>query len=296
MRHAARRSDLHEHVPALMAAMRRLLRPLVRLAMRGGITFPALSDLVKGLYIDLAEAEGADRDGAATDSRVSMLTGVHRKYVKRLREEASARSATFSMPRGLSMGARIAALWNSLPEYLDEDGVPRPLPRQPASPGEPSFDGLVASLSKDIRARVVLDEFLRLGVASIDEQGRVHLLHAAFVPAAGIDERAYYLGRNVHDHLAAITHNLEGAGRPLPERCVHYENLSQEACEGLLVLAEKNGMKALRAVNERVQAGGATALPGEPQWQMNFGMYFYMAPAEATSPPPAADAPEAGDA
>lgn len=295
MRDAARRSDLHEHVPALMAATRRLLRPLVRLAMRGGITFPALSDLVKGLYIELAEAEGADRDGAATDSRVSMLTGVHRKYVKRLREEASARSASFSMPRGLSMGARIAALWNSLPEYLDEDGAPRPLPRQPASPGEPSFDGLVASLSKDIRARVVLDEFLRLGVASIDENGRVHLLHSAFVPAAGIDERAYYLGRNVHDHLAAITHNLEGAGRPLPERCVHFENLSQEACESLLVLAEKNGMKALRSVNERVQAGGATALPGEPQWQMNFGMYFYMAPADATPTAPANTVQEPGD-
>jgi len=216
--------------------------------------------------------------------------------VKRLREEASVRSASFSMPRGLSMGARISALWSSLPDYLDSDGAPRPLPRQPASAGEPSFDGLVASLSKDIRARVVLDEFLRLGVASIDEQGRVHLVHAAFVPAAGIEERAYYLGRNVHDHLATITHNLEGAGRPLPERCVHYENLSKEACESLLVLAEKNGMKALRSVNERVQTGGATAQPGEPQWQMNFGMYFYMAPADASAPPSAPEARESGDA
>lgn len=296
MRDAARRSDLHEHVPALMAAMRRLLRPLVRLAMRGGITFPALSDLLKGLFIELAERDGAEGDGPATDSRVSMLTGIHRKYVKRLREEASARSAAFSMPRGLSMGARIAALWNSLPEYLDADGVPRPLPRQPASPGEPSFDGLVASLSKDIRARVVLDEFLRLGVARLDDRGCVHLLHSAFVPVEGIEQRAYYLGRNIHDHLAAVTHNLEGAGRPFPERCVHYENLSQEACESLLVLAEKNGMKALRTVNERVQAGGATALPGEPQWQMNFGMYFYMAPAETIAASPADDAAETGDA
>ncbi len=124
----------------------------------------------------------------------------------------------------------------------------------------------------------------------------MHLVHASFVHPASIEERAYYLGRNVHDHLATIAHNLEGAGRLLPERCVHYENLSKEACESLLVLAEKNGMKALRSVNERVQAGGATAHPGEPQWQMNFGMYFYMAPADPSSPPSASEPKEAGDA
>ena len=271
------------HLPALLAAMRRLLRPLVRLAMRGGITFPALSDILKDLYIEVAEQEGREGAQAPTDSRVSMLTGVHRKYVKRLRQDAIDRSPEPGMPRGLSLGAQIAALWNSRIEYLDDDGAPRPLPRQ-APPGEPSFDGLVASVSTDMRSRVVLDEWLRLGVASIDDEGRVQLVRSAFVPSAGLSEKAFYLGRNVHDHLATSAHNLEGAGPPMLERCVHYENLTPEACRSLMVVAERSGMRALRAVNDRVQAGGATARPGESVWRMNFGVYYFMEPAEADPP------------
>ena len=102
--------------------------------------------------------------------------------------------------------------------------------------------------------------------------------------SAGLSEKAFYLGRNVHDHLATSAHNLEGAGPPMLERCVHYENLTPEACRSLMVVAERSGMRALRAVNDRVQAGGATARPGEPVWRMNFGVYYFMEPAEADPP------------
>lgn len=53
------------HLPALLAAMRRLLRPLVRLAMRGGITFPALSDMLKELCIEVPPS----RRGATAGGR-----------------------------------------------------------------------------------------------------------------------------------------------------------------------------------------------------------------------------------
>jgi hypothetical protein len=51
-----------------------------------------------------------------------------------------------------------------------------------------------------------------------------------------------------------------------------------------MVVAERSGMRALRAVNDRVQAGGATARPGEPVWRMNFGVYYFMEPVEADPP------------
>lgn len=281
-------AELQGHV-SLMTAIRRVLRPLVRLAMRSGITYPALSDLLKGLYIELAEAEHAGGAPApASDSRISLLTGVHRKYVRRLREEEATRAPGFSMPRGLSLGVQIAALWNSRPDYLDETGQPRHLPRQSPTPGAPSFDALVASVSKDFRARVVLDEFLRLGVVDLDDEGRVRLVRAAYVPVADLESRAYYLGRNGHDHLDVIARNVIGEETPLPDRCVHYENLSREACDALIKVAEKSGMRALRAVNDSVQAGGATAGEGQTPWQMNFGFYFHMAPAETAARPPTA--------
>lgn len=49
-------------------------------------------------------------------------------------------------------------------------------------------------MSKDIRARSVLDEWLRLGIAHLDDQDRVRLNAEAFVPARGFEEKAFYFG------------------------------------------------------------------------------------------------------
>ena len=72
----------------------RLLRPLVRLLIKSGVTFPALCDLLRELYVNVAEYDFALPDKSQTDSRVSLLTGIHRKEVRRLRG-AGRRSMSF---------------------------------------------------------------------------------------------------------------------------------------------------------------------------------------------------------
>ena len=70
------------------------------------------------------------------------------------------------------------------------------------------------SVNKDIRPRVVLDEWLRLGVTQIDNLDRVCLVTDAFVPHDGLDEKLFYLGKNVQDHLEACVHNLNHPNDP----------------------------------------------------------------------------------
>ena len=257
----------------LLAALKRLLRPLVRLAIARGLTYPALSELLKGLFVEVAEHDFALAGKAQTDSRLTLLTGVHRKDVKRLRE-GQARSVAARMPRNVSLGAQIAAAWSTRAGYVDAEGVPLPLPKSAGDGSEPSFESLVASVSKDIRPRAVLDEWIRLGVVSIDDQGRVHLDSAAFVPGSGFEEMSFYLGQNIHDHIAAIDHNLASGAERFLERCVHYDHLAPESLPELARLAEVHGMKALRAVNAR--AGSPQTRGGS--WRMNFGIYFFAEP------------------
>jgi len=69
---------------ALLKAARRLLRPLVRLMMRSGITFPIVADLMRSLFVEVASQELLTDARARTDSRISLLTGVHRKEIRRL--------------------------------------------------------------------------------------------------------------------------------------------------------------------------------------------------------------------
>ena len=102
---------------------------------------------------------------------------------------------------------------------------------------------------------------------------------ATYVPEHGFDEKAYYFGRNLHDHIAAGAHNLEGGSPPMLERSVYYAELSRESIQELADLSEKEGMDALQAVNRRaMQLQERDASRGSATRRMSFGIYFYRDP------------------
>jgi uncharacterized protein DUF6502 len=262
---------------SLLRALRHLLRPLARLLVARGVTYTMLSDLLKEVYVEVAERDFSLEGKRPTDSRVSLLTGVHRKDVRRLRDAVPANDA--AAPESVALGAQLVSAWTTRREFLDAKGKPRPLPRLASQGRGRSFESLVESVSKDIRPRSVLDEWLRLGIAELDAQDRVVLRTAAFVPRRGFDEMAFYLGHNVHDHLAAAAHNLLGEGQPFMERSVHYDALGERSIAELAELAGRTGMEALNQVNRKAMA--CEARDGDepkPRRRMTFGVYFYATP------------------
>ncbi len=257
----------------LVAALRRILRPLIRLLLSHGIRFQTFCDLVKSTYIQVAEEEFRLDSKAQTDSRISLLTGVHRRDVKRLRSESLAVS---SLSLQASMSAQLLAMWSGRTEYLDSQSVPLPLPRLVSKGGEHSFEALVRSVSKDFRARVVLDEWLRQGIATLDEQDNVHLAADAFVSPQGIEEKAFYFGQNIHDHLAATVHNLSGVTPPFLERCVYYDKLTAESVKEYERVAKSAGMRALHTVNRHaIELQKQDTGKSDAVYRTNFGIYNF---------------------
>lgn len=260
----------------LVAAVRALLRPLVRLLIAKGVGLPAFMELVKDAYVDVAMNEFPVGEKKQTDSRISLLTGVHRKDVKRLRTQ---KRRPITAPKTIGLGAQLVARWVGSKETTDSNGLPLTLPRQPAKPGQPSFDALVEQVSKDVRPRAVLDEWIRLGVARLDEAGNVVLNQLAFVPEKGFQEKAFYFGRNVHDHLAAGAHNLLADGSPLLDRSVHYSNLTPESADELQAAAERTGMQSLLALNRMaLELSAKDKDNARATRRVNFGLYFFKGP------------------
>ena len=264
--------------PVLVLALRRVLRPMVKLMLARGITYPYLTDLLKALFVDVADKDFRLDEKQPTDSRVSLVSGVHRKEVNRLRQEMA--SDAEIVPSVVSLGAQLVAVWLGSAQYLDENNQPKPLARFVSEGGDMSFEALVAGVNSDIRPRVVLDEWLRLGVVHYDEQHRVCLNVAAFIPAEGFDEKAFYFGHNLHDHAAAAAHNLLGVGKPFIERTVHYDALSAASVAALAEHSGQVGMEALLAINKSAMAlETADASDTAPRQRMTFGIYFYSEPA-----------------
>jgi hypothetical protein len=254
-------------------AVSHLLRPLVRVLLSYGISFQSFCELAKSAYVKVAEEEFKLADKPQTDSRVSLLTGIQRREVNRIRNEPVAEIA---LSQNASMSALLLAIWSGNSEYLDQDGMPIPLPRLPGKDGKPSFESMVQSVSKDFRPRVVLDEWLRQGVVTLDEEDKVHLCIDTFAHPQDVEERLFYFGQNIHDHLAATAHNLTSGQPPFLERCVFYDKLSAESCQDLAEHSRTLGMIVIRAINRR-----AAELQKRDQGQdgavyrSNFGVYHF---------------------
>jgi hypothetical protein len=277
-----RMQPLHGPAPslALVRALRHALRPLVRLMLASGITYPFVSELLKRLFVEVAEGNFRLNARPMSDSRVHLITGVHRKDVRRLR--ASDQPIEEVVPDTVSFGGKLVATWLSDERFLDEEGNAKPLPIARTEDAEVCFEDLVASRSTDIGPRVVLDEWLRLGIVRIDGGDRLVLNTDAFVPQAGLDEKLFFFAHNLHDHAAAATDNLLGNRPPQLERSLIYEGLTDAGIDVLNKRARRLGTKMLQELN-RAATEREDSEPESPAARHRFtcGVYFYSEPVKS---------------
>ena len=256
--------------PALVRALTRLLRPLIRLLIARGVTFPYLMNLLKRLYVTTAEDSLA---ADATVSRLSITTGLQRKDINRIKSEPPPEVVT---PQATSLGPRLIGIWLGDPQFRAKRGGARPLARTSDDSKEKSFEDLVRMVSTDVRPKVILDEWVRLGIVTIDKGDIIRLKSDAFVPEEGFDEKAYYLGRNVADHIATSVNNLLGEQEPFFERAVYYDRLSPESVAYLRKKAREYGMTALVALNkDALKRADEDAGKVGADRRMALGIYYY---------------------
>jgi len=252
-------------------ALRTLLRPLVRLLIAEQVTYPFVAQLLKTLYVDVAEMDFRLPEKPRSDSRVALLTGVHRREVKRLRECGKPDDPSGEL---ISLSSRLIADWNALPQFLDEEGHPLPLNRSSRRPG-PSLRDLAETAGQDIRAQAILDEWLRLGVVMIDDDGRIRLRAGSFVAEHGFEEKMDFFGRIIGAHIGAGAHNLHGGDPPMLDQVVYYGGLRPKSLEKLSSRARELALVALRAWNrEAAQAQEEDRGAPDADGRIHFGAYF----------------------
>lgn len=264
----------------------RVLQPLVRLLLRNGVTYTVFAAALKRVFLAAAQQELAGRGMAQTDSAVSLLSGVHRRDVRNLGREDAERAAgrgpeaSPEQPRRLGLAAQVVARWMHDSRFLADDGSSRLLPRSAAEP-EPSFDSLVARVSRDVRPRAVLDELLRLGVVQ-DTAAGLLLSGGGFAPRQGFEDLSWLAAQNLQDHAAAAVANLNGEANFL-EQAVFVDQITAASAAQLHRAAVRAWEAAFQAVMSEAQtrfdADAATANAQTPAAERGhrarFGVYFY---------------------
>lgn len=269
---------------ALLASLARILRPLVRLMIANGITLPAVAEMLKETYVKVAADEFRIGEEPPPDTRISLLTGVHRKDVKRLRGGARAAGSDVA---ALNVLSEVVTRWISDRRYVGRDGKPKVLPRTARAGLTHSFASLAYGISSDLKPRPILDELRRLDMVSIDGDDGIALKVEAFVPAGAGEEKAFFFGENAGDHVAAGVHNLLGGAPPFLDQAVYSDDLSPESVNTLLHLSREQWSEILKVLVRRTaELEASDKAAGRATERLNVGMYFYSEPRPS---PPEAD-------
>jgi hypothetical protein len=188
---------------SVLAAYKRLLRPLVRILIRNAVSFAEFSEVAKDVYVEIAASDFRLPDKNMTQGRIAILTGLTRKEVNRLINERGKQQRDYAS--NLNRVARILSGWHTDPQFTGPYGLPLDVPYD--SPGGRSFSELVRRYTGDMPARAMLDELLRIGVVKESEGGRYKVLTRTYLPSADAPESLDRLGNVVRNFVETIDFN-----------------------------------------------------------------------------------------
>lgn len=261
-------------IKVISAAVLRILKPLVRILLRHGISYNTFADLAKWAYIEVAAREFGIEGRKQTTSRVSILTGLTRKEVKRVRQlehpedQASAEK--------YNRAARIITAWQREAEFLEPDGQPKILPLT----GEiSSFAELVRRFSGDVPTRAIKDELLRVRAVEELPDGRLRLLARAYIPKMSEKDKIHILGTDVAFLVSTIDHNLQTqVSEPFFQRKVAYDNLPQEVLPKFRRLASRKAQELLVRLDRWLARHDRDTNPeisGTGRHRAGVGIYYF---------------------
>jgi hypothetical protein len=270
----------------VVQATKSILAPLIQLLLATGTDYTRLAGELKPLFIEQARLELFRTGRKDTDSAISLLSGVHRKDVRKWRESGLGESLSRKTPPSTQLYAR----WLHDPDYLDRRRRPKALPRLGPAP---SFESLAEAITRDVRPYTLLAELLRLGLVHVEtRRGEEYVVPSpsGFIPPAGSRELTELYGANLSDHAAAAVANLLGEA-PRLEQSVFADGISAESAEFLGQLARRLWNRArAEMIAEASRLYEQDQDKPEATHRMRFGVYFH-----DESATPDSDKPSEGD-
>jgi hypothetical protein len=230
----------------VLAAIGRILRPLVRILIRSGVPSDALTEVVRKTYVDIAEEEFPLEGKRQTVSRISVITGLHRKEVARLRAlQAIDVSADVA---GRNRAAAVLSAWLRDKDFLDRKGDPLDLPFL----GSISFSELVRRYSGDMKPRAMADELIASGAIEIVGR-RLRMSARGYLPGSAPAEMVAILGTDPAQLIETIDHNMQSSERRY-QRKVEYDNVPAEYAQEFRALSARLGQHVLEELDRWLAA------------------------------------------
>lgn len=254
---------------AIRSALGMLLKPLVRILLRHGISHRVFSDIAKQSYVDVAtrDPDFTITGRKQTTSRIAVLTGINRKEVARLQNADSV--VDVNAPRHFNRAIRVVSAWATDPRFLSR-GRPASLEIE----GPDSFTSLVHDYSGDVPVQAVLAELLRVDAVQRLQNGKLRLTRKAYVPSDDTQEKIQILGDDVRNLISTIDHNLQQEVDLHFQREVTYDEFPLEAIEDFRAMSARRS-QALLEQHYTWLKDRAGEPSGDDRRRVGVGIYYF---------------------
>jgi hypothetical protein len=199
----------------LLAAFRYVLKPIVRLALKNGVSAPEMSELVEEAFVDVAARELKKAGTGVTEEGVALITGTDAAKVRPIRNAGPKHRLVISAEEPPGALPTILEKWHTDPDFIGPYGVVRDLPFvRPAKGGALGFTDLVARYCPPTASpRLLLDELLRAECVQDVGSDFFRPLKRFFIPAPLSTESLLMFSRGVHNLCETMALNLSAKDR-----------------------------------------------------------------------------------
>ena len=171
--------------------------------LRVGMTWREFSDLAKTVFVQAASEEFGIGGRPTNVSRVSILTGIARKEVKRQRDLIDKKESP--VKRKTTDATRLLSGWFQDPDFVDAESVPIVL--QEFGPS-PSFESLFGRYGGDIAMPTMVKELIKTGAIERTESGELKAIKRYYQPAAADRENLQFAVDRIHDVIQTMNNNV----------------------------------------------------------------------------------------
>ena len=187
----------------VLKSFRLILKPLVRILLRSGITWKEAAEVCKTTFVEVATNEFGLHGRPTNISRVAIMTGLGRRDVSRLRKLLD----TEQLPDlgKMNNATRVLTGWHLDRDYRTDSGKPRQIRVEGDSQ---SFSVLTRKYAGDIAPITMLRELLRVGAVAERTDGTLQVLKRYYMPLPMDPDAVFRAGSVLQDLGNTIDYNL----------------------------------------------------------------------------------------
>lgn len=196
-----------------------LIKPFAHFCLRHSVKLQDLIAVFKDELVLAAKQELEKKGQKVTASRLSVMTGVHRKDIKTLTSGVQEEFGTQNIV------SKIIGQWQSSAAFTTKAGKPRVIDAEGA---ESEFAELVYSVSADLNPYTILFELERVGAVSRTPKG-LKLEVDFYMPVEDLESGYRLLAGDIHDLTRSAEENLQAINSPHLHLKTEYDRVPVEA-------------------------------------------------------------------